>query len=229
VRCDQGQLTSVSDLDLLGGANLAALETIDGRWELIQFKTATLVAPATYDLTGLLRGQVGTEHLTPLARTPGQRLVMLDGAIAPLDLTSDEIGLAFNWRYGPANRDIGDPTYGSAEHTVSALSLQPFAPVRVRATRTNGDLSLNWIRRARHSADSWEVSEIPLAEASESYAIDILDGTTVVRALTSTTPSVVYTAAQQTQDFGAPQSSISLRIAQVSALVGRGQPTTLVI
>jgi hypothetical protein len=229
VRCDQGQLTSVSDLDLLGGANLAALETIDGRWELIQFKTATLVAPATYDLTDLLRGQVGTEHLTPLARTPGQRLVMLDGAIASLDLTSDEIGLAFNWRYGPANRDIGDPTYGSAEHTVSALSLQPFAPVRVRATRTNGDLNLNWIRRARHSADSWEVSEIPLAEASESYAIDILDGTTVVRALTSTTPSVVYTAAQQTQDFGAPQSSISLRIAQVSALVGRGQPTALVV
>lgn len=35
-------------------------------------------------------------------------------------------------------------------------------------------------------------------------------------------PSTIYSAAQQVQDFGSTQSSISLRVYQVSAVVGRG-------
>ena len=44
--------------------------------------------------------------------------------------------------------------------------------------------------------------ETPLGEASEAYRIDILDGFTVVRSVTTLMPSFTYPAAQQTADFG---------------------------
>ena len=45
----------------------------------------------------------------PLAA--GARFVLLDGAPARVDITEDEIGLAYTWKCGPASRDIGSPHY----------------------------------------------------------------------------------------------------------------------
>jgi hypothetical protein len=50
-----------------------------------------------------------------------------------------------------------------------------------------------------------------------------MNGASVVRTLTSSTAAVTYTAAQQTADFGAPQSSYTVRVYQISASYGRGQ------
>ena len=63
---------------------------------------------ATYELSGLLRGQAGTEFAMRAPLAAGARFVLLDGAVTPVDLTPDEIGLAYTWRCGPASRDIGD-------------------------------------------------------------------------------------------------------------------------
>ncbi len=56
-----GVLAAVSDMDLLGGANAAALRRPDGAWEVLQFAAAELVATRTYRLSRLLRGQAGSE------------------------------------------------------------------------------------------------------------------------------------------------------------------------
>jgi hypothetical protein len=64
-----------------------------------------------------------------------------------------------------------------------------------------------------------------LAEDSEAYEVAILDGPTVTRTLQVATTSALYTAAQQTADWGAPLGpgqSIAVRIYQLSALIGRG-------
>ncbi|EDX78910.1 hypothetical protein BBAL3_67 [Brevundimonas sp. BAL3] len=53
--------------------------------------------------------------------------------------------------------------------------------------------------------------------------MEVMNGATVVRTLSVTTPTAIYTAAQQTADFGAPQASIAVRIYQMSATVGRGR------
>jgi hypothetical protein len=45
-----------------------------------------------------------------------------------------------------------------------------------------------------------------------------------VRTLSSSTPEALYSAAQQTSDFGATQPSITVRIFQLSEAVGRGVP-----
>ena len=68
---------------------------------------------------------------------------------------------------------------------------------------------------------------MPLAEELEAYEVEILDGATVKRVLSTATTSAVYTAAQRTADWGAPLGpgdSLTIRIFQLSALVGRGAP-----
>ena len=45
---------------------------------------------------------------------------------------------------------------------------------------------------------------MPLAEELETYEVEILDGAAVKRVLSAATTSAVYTAAQQSADWGAP-------------------------
>jgi hypothetical protein len=106
--------------------------------------------------------------------------------------------------------------------TAGPDALKPFAPVHVRARREPGGVRLSWIRRTRREGDAWEPLEVPLAEASESYELDVLLGGTPVRTLSSARPEVLYPAAQELADFGAPQAALTVRIAQLSASVGRG-------
>jgi hypothetical protein len=224
VKLDSGALASVTELALLGGANLAAVRNEDGGWEVLQFLSAVLIAPATYTLTGFLRGLAGTEHAMRAPVAAGARFVLLDGSLARIDMTEDEIGIAFNWRCGPASRDIGSPHYAQVAHTFVGEGLKPLSPAHVRGSRLDGDLNLTWVRRTRVGGDSWDGIDVPLGETEERYEIDILDGSTVKRTLAATSPSAVYTAADQTADFGSPQSSVPLRIFQLSATRGRGTP-----
>ncbi len=53
-------LASTTELAVYAGANAAAIG-VHGRWEIIQFQTATLEADGTYTLSNLLRGRRGTE------------------------------------------------------------------------------------------------------------------------------------------------------------------------
>ena len=159
----------------------------------------------------------------------GARFVLLDTALTTIDLTPDEIGLPFNWRYGPSNRDLGSTTYATTTHAFAGIGRRPLAPVHVRGRREAGDLHFTLIRRTRIGGDSWETTEVPLGEDSENYAIDILDGDTVVRTLTATSPSATYTAAELTADFGTPPPAIAVRVYQLSASYGRGSPAAATV
>jgi hypothetical protein len=230
VALDHGTLASVTELALLGGANLAAVRNEDGQWEVLQFQSAVLTAPATYTLSGFLRGQAGTEHAMRSPVAAGARFVLIDSAVAQVDLTEDEIGLAYAWKCGPASRDIGSPNYVDASHAFAGTGLTPLSPAHVRGLRSGGgDLALAWVRRTRIGGDSWDGIDVPLGETEEGYEIDILDGSTIVRTLTATSPAATYTSADQTADFGSPQSSVSLRIHQLSATRGRGTPAEAVV
>jgi hypothetical protein len=81
-------------------------------------------------------------------------------------------------------------------------------------------------------AEAWEQVEVPLAEDLESYNVQILDGAVVKRMLTCTTTSVLYTAVQQTADWGAPLGpgqTLAIRIFQHSNRLGRGTPATVTL
>ncbi len=117
------------------------------------------------------------------------------------------------------------------------MGLRPFSVGHVeqpwRRPRSPGDLTIRWTRRSRAlSADSWGAVDAPLSEEVEAYAVELLDGVTVKRVLSATTTSAVYSAADQTADWGAPLGpgdSLTVRIFQLSALVGRGAPKTVTL
>ena len=223
VSLSSGTLASVSVLQLLAGSNAAAVRTQTGDWEVIQFLTATLTAPSTYQLSGLLRGQAGTDAAIASLIPAGAPFVLLDAALAVIDLTPAQTGLATYWRSGPSSRGIGDATYATQVHAFAALGLRPLSPVRLKSSRAaNGDLSLNWIRRTRIGGDSWDLPDVPLSEASESYQVQILSGPAVVRTFTTAAPALTYLATDQATDFGTIPAHVSLRIAQVSQAYGPG-------
>jgi hypothetical protein len=232
-----GTLESVTDLTLFGGANALAVEAAPGVWEIVQAGAAELIAPGRYRLTRLLRGQRGTEAAMGNPTTAGARVVMLDSALAPLPIAEADLGLPWNWRIGPAARTVSDASYTALAFTPVGRGLVPFAPVHIgqpwRTARSPGDLAIRWTRRSRALvADAWEQVEVPLAEDLESYDVQILDGAAVKRTLSSSTTSVLYTAPQQTADWGAPLGpgqTLAIRIYQLSNRLGRGDPATVIL
>src|SRR5262249_23091988 len=153
------------------------------------FETATLVDAQTYELSDLLRGLAGTEGAMRDSLATGAQFVMLDGAIARIALADNELKVPFNWRYGPGNRPIGDASYVTTAFAFQGLGLRPLSPVHVRGTRISNDLTISWIRRTRVGGDNWEAPDVPLGEESESYDVDILDGGTVKRTISVTSPT----------------------------------------
>ena len=73
---------------------------------------------------------------------------------------------------------------------------------------------------------------MPLSEDSEAYTVEILDGVTVKRTLTSSVTSALYTASQQIADWGALLASgntLAIRIFQLSQTYGRGAAQTTIL
>ncbi len=224
-----GELVSVSGLQLLSGANAAAVRNEAGEWEVFQYAAATLVAPSTYELSGLLRGQAGTGHAMRSPLASGARFVALTVEVEAIPLTVDELHLPLSWRFGPSARAIGDVSYQDRQHAFSGIGLRPLSPVHVKGRRSAGDLIITWIRRTRLGGDNWEAAEVPLAEESERYEVDIMSGTTAVRTLSANEPSVVYSAAEQIADFGATQPACTVIVFQLGAVFGRGSPAAAVV
>jgi hypothetical protein len=231
---DSGQLDSVSDLALFGSANALAVETAPGRWEIVQAGHAELIAQGRYRLTRLLRGQRGTEQAMGDPTPAEARVVLLNEALTPLPIPEADLGIPFNWRIGPARHPVSSDTFTAVSFTPEGEGLRPFSPVHVtqpwRRPHVPGDLTICWTRRSRAiAADSWQGMEVLLGEEQESYEVRIMDGSVVKRTLTSTAPSVTYTAAQQIADWGAelaPGDSMTIRLCQLSARIGRGTPRT---
>ncbi|WP_369682760.1 phage tail protein [Roseovarius sp. M141] len=232
-----GTLESVTDLTLFGGANAIAVESAPGIWEIVQAGAAELIAPGRYRLTRLLRGQRGTEAAMANPAPAGTRIVVLDASLASLPIAEADLGLPWNWRIGPASRSFSDETYVAASFTPIGAGLRPFSVVHVeqpwRRPRTPGDLTIRWARRSRAlSAASWGAVEVPLIEEVEAYEVEIVDGATNKRTLTTSTPNVIYTGADQTADWGAllgPGDGLDIRIYQLSALIGRGAAKTVTL
>src|SRR5690606_25573363 len=121
-----------------------------GRWLIVQFARAELVADSTYKLTRLLLGRRGTEHLIGTTG-PGDRFVLVSGpGVIHLGLQRAEIGQARLYR--PVTLGAAFSTGTDIEFTGDGQALECFAPVSVRGARDeSGNLTITWIRRDRLS------------------------------------------------------------------------------
>ncbi len=224
------ELSSVSRLQLLNGANAAAIRSANGAWEVIQFQDAEEIGPDIWRLQTLLRGQLGTGDATEAGAPVGSSFVLLDEAVRPAGLRASEIGLLLNWRVGPAGAEFSDARFATVQASGGIRARLPLSPVHLRAQRKrNGDLAISWIRRGRSHADDWDASEIPLGEEREEYRIDIAvaDGETV-RTLTVSEPRWVYPAAMMHADLGGGAAEVSIKVRQLSVAAGWGLPLVAV-
>ncbi|OBS10775.1 phage tail protein [Acidihalobacter prosperus] len=218
VRLYAGALSSATELQVLNGSNLAVLGG-----ELIAYQTATLNADGTYTLSKLLRGLYGTEDAMG-SHAAFERFAAVTSAGTGWLRQAESaslVGATLNYR----GTTLG--TYSSNADTealvYAARGLLPYSPCHLKGKRaSSGDLTITWVRRTRYQTN-WKLDYCPLGETSELYDLEILNGATVVRTLSSlSSPTYTYTAADQTADFGAAQTAVSIRVYQRSAAVGRG-------
>lgn len=197
--------------------------------EIIGFRTATLIGVRQYRLSGLIRGRRDTTDHTD-SHALGERFVLLSTVTYQEQALSD-IGAARNMKIVPEGEDIDN--IAEFAYTPQGESLRPFRPAHIKGSRDGSDnLTISWIPRTREFYRSLSMFPFPPLELQEKFEIDILDGLNVVRTLTATTAtsgqagSVVYSAAEQTTDFGSAQSSVSVRVYKISSVagIGRGNP-----
>ncbi|PPD09933.1 MAG: hypothetical protein CTY36_02075, partial [Methylocystis sp.] len=228
VRIGAGQLSSVGDLAALAGRSAMAIR-VDGDCEIFAFAHAELIGEKTYRLSRLLRGLGGEEHLAKRDAPAGATVVLLNDALAPLARKIAEIGAPMTYRIGPADRDYAEPIFVQPTVAATNKALRPYAPTKARARRTPAGVLIEFVRRGRLDSDAWEALDIPLGEASESYEADISLPASGTRTLTAAAASMLYPAADELADFGAPQSELTLSLYQMSATVGRGFPLTTML
>lgn len=221
------EVASISRMQLLNGANASAVRCISGAWEVIQFEAAEEISPQIWRLSGLLRGQLGTDDAMAAGAPVGADFVMLDDAVRSAGLLESEAGLLLNWRVGPSGSDLSGVNFASRAEIGGIRALLPLSPVHVKATQIGSDLRFSWIRRGRIDADRWEGSDIPLAEDREEYRIEIAPaGGAVVRTQTVSEPAWLYPAAEISADFGTLPAEIDVTIRQLSIAAGWGIPAT---
>jgi Gene Transfer Agent (GTA)-like protein/putative tail protein len=217
-----GTMASATREAVLNGANVAAIGNGSGQnWEVFQFQDAVLVGDGVYQLSGLLRGQAGSEALMPDDWPVGTYVVLLNGVPGQINLASSARDLARHYRVGPALRDVSDGSYVHEIRAFSGIGLRPYAPAHLRGSVDSvGDYAFGWVRRTRIDGDSWASPEVPLGEAFEAYRFRVLDGGALVRSVDLTSPSWVYSAAMKLAD--GISGDFSVEVAQISERFGAG-------
>lgn len=224
VRLRGGSLSSIAPEAALAGGNALAFIDAAGDAEILTAARVELIGPRTFRLSQMVRGLGGSEAMAGRMLAAGARVVVLDGAAAALTSSLDDLGRRFRYRIGPANADVAASSMRELSATVGNAPLLPLAPVRVRGRRLAAGTRLSWTRRTRVDGDSWEAFDVPLGEDGERYRLVIHDGGVPKRVFDVAAPELLYGAADELADFGAPRSLLEIELAQVSLVAGAGAP-----
>jgi hypothetical protein len=227
-----GAIASCTYANFLAGVNAAYLGG-----ELILFRNATQTAANTYTLSGLLRGRVGTEWAMS-THVAGETFVLLDRtrmAVLPILLTDIKSAMYFETYL----LNLFGTTPSTPQKVVPTVArVKPLSPALFVAgpgsAASTSDISLSWIRRARVGAQWLDGTDVPLDESSESYQLQVLNGSMVVRTVTvagtGTGASYTYTAANITADGFTTGNTINFSVAQNSdqGVLGFAATTSIV-
>lgn len=220
-----GQLVSVTVDDLLADQTLNLFFIGD---EMVQAADVTLIAANTYRLSTLLRGRFGTEHYTG-SHTADEKIGYYPTAkFVELQPTQYNTPLYIK---GVSNNQLIDDVSTVYDMTADFRTLLPYSPVGLDAVIDAGDIVISWLRRSRIDNELQTTgAEVALGESSERYEIEILDGAGVVkRTISAVTATAVYSAADQTTDFGGLLSTLRCRVYQLSDTVGRGTQSEILV
>lgn len=228
-----GTLSSATATEVLNGANAAYLAG-----EIIQFKTATLIGTNQYRLSGLLRARRGTEQYMATHQV-GDSFVFLNTAnIYRVVHSTADIGIERVYKAPSLTQLVSEAT--PMAFTSASVGQKCLAPVGLAAGRTanaSWDISGKWIPRTRIGGEWRNGVDATMGEATEDYVVEIWTAAFAALKRTITTVasgagSVVtpgsrtflYKSADQVTDFGSNQTTIYVKVYQLSAVTGRGFP-----
>jgi hypothetical protein len=225
VRVEGRAPESRSKMAVFAGANAAAVETAAG-WEILQFRTAELVGDEVWRLTGLLRGQQGTEAA---GADSGAVAVLLDQAPARAESPRAERGLPLIWRAGPMGGPAGGAGVSEVGFTMTGVHDRPWSPAHLRAVAlADGGLGLGWIVRSRIDGDRWDGE----AAASDPlrFRVRVLDGGVETRVFEVEGSGAVYAAGDLDADFpGGPGAGVRIAVAQWGEGYGWGTEASVAL
>ena len=217
IQLAEGSMQSSADVLVLNGGNVAAIKSISGAWEVIQYSQAVEISAGVWTLSKLLRGQLGTTDAMAAGSAAGAEFILLDSAVKNCGLTSAETEITQNWKIGPSGKDMTDRYFASDTVPPAKRALLSYAPVHLSTKQAqSGDIACSWLRCGNRDGDGWDNPDIPLPEGTESYRLRVL---TLLGALTRevivTAPAWTYPAAQRAADLGA--ANFMLEVCQISA------------
>lgn len=180
VDLSSGVLVSRSKAECCSGQNLALIGT-----ELVNFRTATLISPGVYRLSGLLRGRKGTEAEAGALRAAGAEFLLIEA----LPYAGAEGYPAALSRASYVNRLTGGGS--AADATIFQLSeggvevaeltvpwddspFRPYSPAHLKVViQPGGDRLITWVRRVYRRQDLFDGGDAPLEYDSERYALAV--------------------------------------------------------
>ncbi|KAB0679940.1 baseplate multidomain protein megatron [Aureimonas leprariae] len=213
----RGALYSIERERLLAGANLCAVQSRSGAWEVLQFESAEEIAPSRFRLRTLARGQGGTEDATVAGAEAGAAFVLLDAATQPLHLKTREIGRTLDWRVAVLGQPLDGEGVAREAAALGLRAVRPLSPVHLRcAFAPDGSATFGWVRRTRIAGDGWDGIDVPLGEEIERYRVTLSDGSGVELVRESDAASLIVSAGEQMQVFGRMPATLTARVAQLS-------------
>lgn len=235
------QLVNATQARVQAGADNVLLIGKEGAWEIMGFTTVSDLGGGEYEITGLLRGQRGTNYLSEVGHGNSSSFMLLNAeALINERFTLDQI-TENNWYRADtigANPHEGFPR--PLPYVAHQLYAWPVASLSGTGD-ISGDYTISWTRRTfgpdetpPGTAPGGEV-QLPGFSASREYEIEIIDPSdgSVTRTFTSiTTESVAYTAAQRATDGNNDQDSqFTIKVYQVSSFtsIDRGFPKQITV
>jgi hypothetical protein len=210
VRIEGRAPESRSGTAVFAGGNAVAIETAGG-WELAQFRSAALVGSDVWRLSGLLRGQQGTEAG---GATAGAVIAFLDPTLSRAESPRPERGLPLIWRAAPASGPAGGAGVSEVGFTVEGVHDRPWSPAHLRASpRGDGGFDLAWAPRLRIDGDRWYGQVV--APDLLRFRIRVLEGADQKRAFEVEATTATYVTTDLAEDFpGGPGVGARVAVAQ---------------
>ena len=196
VRLEGAAPASLSEAAVLGGANLAAVETAAG-WEIVQYRQATLLGDRVWRLSVLLRGQQGTEGEMAAGAVAGGVVVLLDARAGRFETTVGERGLERIVRVGPSGRAPGGAGFAELAFTPMHLHARPWSPI-LTVEDEGGGRRLAWTPRVR-VGDVWDLE--PVEVDPRRFRVRLLEGGVERRAFEVEAMSALCGAEDLAEDF----------------------------
>jgi hypothetical protein len=183
---------------VLGGGNAVAVETAAG-WEVVQYRRAELVGGEVWRLSGLLRGQQGSEEPTAAGALAGAVVVFLERDMARAEVAPGERGLPRVWRAGPAGAAPGGSGFSEVDFSWTGRAARPWRPAHLRVAVEGGGRRLSWTPRVRVNGEGWEAE--PVEVDPRRFRVRVLDGAVEKRVWEVEGLEAVYAAAQVAADW----------------------------